>query len=396
MIGEHKSRICIYCYYNENGRITKDVIIFCGELRKMVDYLVVVVNGRLVTDSLSDFHADEIVFRDNHGLDAGAYKEVLFDEKYKKIIEQSSELILCNNSFFGPFTGLSFIFDKMENSKADFWGLSASEFELTKHIQSYFLLFRKNILESEVFWNYFRDHIDEYEEDYFMVCAAFENGLYHELVSHSFIGDAYVKRIRCETYRNPLGSILLDELPILKKKVFSSEFLTESAWSTVYEIDRIYDYPISIICDVAKELYGVIGPKEIGDVESKVKYDLNECKELINREDVQQFINAHELIFIYGTGFYAHYVFSAFFYYRSHAKLKGFFVSRLQNGTECCGYPVFQYQAAIPIENAGIIVAVSKKNTGEILENLNGVGGVLSLWKDYNDLSKNQYCNANL
>lgn len=54
-----------------------------------------------------------MVVRENAGYDAGAYKFAIF--KYLKIeeIRQYEELILCNDTFIGPFVPLKDIFDTM-------------------------------------------------------------------------------------------------------------------------------------------------------------------------------------------------------------------------------------------------------------------------------------------
>lgn len=62
-------------------------------------------------------------------------------------MEKWSEILLLNSSVVGPLFSLSPMFQEMEDRSCDFWGLTRSRF-IRPHVQSYFMCFRKPLLQS--------------------------------------------------------------------------------------------------------------------------------------------------------------------------------------------------------------------------------------------------------
>ena len=170
------------------------------DLKNVVEYIVVVINGIIHNKNILYKYVNEVVVRENLGFDIGAYKRVILDIKYKNRLKKFDELVLCNNSFYGPFISFKSIFDKMEKSKADFWGISSSERNLVQHIQSYFLVLRYNILNGDEFIRYLEEWIDEKKIDYYGACSVFENGLFWMLKKAGYCFDAYKRNIECDNY----------------------------------------------------------------------------------------------------------------------------------------------------------------------------------------------------
>lgn len=139
-------RIGIFCLYIPSGEIDATVIHTLEELKSVVDYLTIVINGYVNKASKLSVYADRILIRRNIGFDIGAYKEVILSSDHIEKIKNSGELVLCNNSFYGPFISFQEIFAKMKQSKADFWGISSSEKTCRSIFNPIFLSF------GEVFW----------------------------------------------------------------------------------------------------------------------------------------------------------------------------------------------------------------------------------------------------
>ena len=71
------------------------------------------------------------------------------------------QLVLANDSVFGPLRDLRPIFDHMEARGLDLWGLTES-LEIARHLQSYFLVFERGALASpyfDEFWRGYRFHL---------------------------------------------------------------------------------------------------------------------------------------------------------------------------------------------------------------------------------------------
>jgi len=89
----------------------------------------------------------EIIVRENIGHDFGSWKvgleEIAALSKYDR-------LLIANDSVYGPFHNLSNLFSEMAAKNLDVWGI-ADSIQLDYHIQSYFMVFEKPVLESRVF-----------------------------------------------------------------------------------------------------------------------------------------------------------------------------------------------------------------------------------------------------
>ena len=132
-----------------------------------LDELFIVTNGPLTQESiykLSKYSDNEIYFRDDLGFDAGAWREVMSDIGFRNLSE-FDEVILFNDAFFGPIYPFKEIFDKMDEEELDFWGITAHgeapnsnnlcPYDYRpRHLQTYFLAFRQNLLKSIEFKKY--------------------------------------------------------------------------------------------------------------------------------------------------------------------------------------------------------------------------------------------------
>lgn len=380
-------KVAIFCFYDKEGEVGREVFYLLEDLKKIVDFLIIVVNGKLKRKEVFSGLSDEIVIRKNEGFDAGAYKSIILDPKYRKVIENSQELILCNSSFFGFLVPFSDIYTLMNKKKNDFWGISCYDHGIMLHLQSYFLVFRKKILCEKVFFEYFQSHIQEKTKDYFSVCAAFENGLFHCLLNAGYQYDAYRKNILCDNYNNPYGSLYIDKLPIVKKKIFSKEFFLEkNVLDVLTYILKNYKYDINFILEYAKRVYGI--SLDLNNIEKHkeelVKADWSEITGKKKRDSIKHFILEYEKIYIYGAGAEAKGVYMTFFSYENNKKLIGFIISDNQEKKEetICGYPIYKFREINNISKIGIIIAMNRKNSQEVKKSLDKVYPVIYVWDE--------------
>lgn len=93
-----------------------------------------------------------ILVRRNVGHDFGSWKIGL---QSVGDLQNYRELVIANDSVYGPFRDLNGLFARMEHADVDFWGATDS-WRYVPHLQSYFLVFREAALRSEAFatfWN---------------------------------------------------------------------------------------------------------------------------------------------------------------------------------------------------------------------------------------------------
>jgi rhamnosyltransferase len=150
------NRLCIYVVYDKDGIVDDYIPYFLNALAPFVNQFVIVCNGKLNDEGrekLSRFTRDLFV-RPNEGYDSGAVKDVLFNLYGWEKVLQFEELLICNDTFYGPLYPLSECFNKMDKSDVDFWGWAGSDADTVYHIyhpvhlQSYFLNIRKTLLSS--------------------------------------------------------------------------------------------------------------------------------------------------------------------------------------------------------------------------------------------------------
>jgi len=158
-----KKRICIYVTYDKHQIVDTYIGYMLAELKTCVDFLVVVCNETKIVKGkeILEKYADQVFYRENRGLDAGAFKDTLCNRLGWDKVKAYDELLLVNDSFFGPFCSMKDIFKEMEEKKVDFWGLAKhgkgvyeSLGQFSEHIQSFFLVIRSRMLHSSFFREY--------------------------------------------------------------------------------------------------------------------------------------------------------------------------------------------------------------------------------------------------
>lgn len=186
-------RGCIYFFYDSAGIVDDYIVYLLDDLVQNIDELVIVCNGQLSDEGRRKFekYNCEIIVRPNEGLDVWAYKAGLSYFGWNKI-ETFDELIMLNHTIMGPVYPFHETFDKMKEKDVDFWGITkhAKVDEdpyglnpygyLPEHIQSHFMVYRKRLLCSKEFQDYwdnfrkvenYRDSVC-FHESYFTKCFA--------------------------------------------------------------------------------------------------------------------------------------------------------------------------------------------------------------------------------
>lgn len=146
------TNLCIFSHYDPNGRVEPYVLDYLAELKRL-DFSVVIVSTSH-TLGADDIRALEEVataafLRENMGYDFGSYKMGIdFLQKQKSTPKQ---LLLANDSVYGPFHALDQIFT---NAKSyDLYGMTDS-FDHHHHLQSFFLVYGERILANQHFWDF--------------------------------------------------------------------------------------------------------------------------------------------------------------------------------------------------------------------------------------------------
>lgn len=261
-------RICIYLTYDQQKIVDGYIGYMLKELKTCVDYLAVVCNETEVIrgNEILKEYADKIFYRENIGFDAGGFKDALFTYLGWERVLQYDELVLVNDSLFGPFRPMVDIFSEMEKNPVDFWGMAKHGATLSdagiykpELIQSYFLVIRSRMLHSfqfQKFWEnvlYYKtleDTVEYYEKAFTPYFAKL--GYTYDAVADTRVNDSKNIANNYIQYENiPYELIKLRNFPVLKRKPMVYETLSkqtqENLRRVIDYIDQFTDYDVRLI-----------------------------------------------------------------------------------------------------------------------------------------------------
>ncbi len=163
---DEKKRIAFYAHYNKNSVISESDLDSLKAYKKVFDTIVFISNSPLPDEQTNKVKTlcEKIIFRENIGFDFAAWKQGIEEFGYDKIKEYD-QLALVNNSTFPPIFDLKNVFAKMQKQGLDFWGITLfpelaekkylKANKITEHIQSYFVVFEKKVIESTALKEFF-------------------------------------------------------------------------------------------------------------------------------------------------------------------------------------------------------------------------------------------------
>jgi len=147
-------RLVAFAHYDRDSIIDEYVVKYLRGLRQIADEIVFVSDCYLNDGELAKLQGlAKCVHAARHGeYDFGSWKRAI--EFCGARLSEFDELILANDSCYGPAFPLDRIFAVMASRGFDFWGITQHELNrkgFRRHLQSYFLVLRKPVFTSEVF-----------------------------------------------------------------------------------------------------------------------------------------------------------------------------------------------------------------------------------------------------
>lgn len=274
-------RLLLYLTYDKQNIIDDYIGYFLGSIRPLTDTIVAVCNMPRIErgfSNLSDY-ADDIFYRENKGLDCGGFKDALCQFIGWDQLKEYDELILANDSFYGPFEEIGHIFSEMEARHLDFWGLmkrGSGVYGTTgkdpEHILSFFYVFQAPMIHSLDFRSYWEDM--PYYKDYMTVVKQYERRLTKHFADLGYTYGAYADTELNES-RNPRNQffqcdylsyemITKRKFPFLKRKQLSYNPLftqtQENLALSIAYVDQHTDYDVNLIW---KNLIRVMNPAHL-------------------------------------------------------------------------------------------------------------------------------------
>lgn len=212
-------RVAVFAAFDANGKIHRYVQTYLRELKKFAQKIIFVCDNDISAEELKkiDAFADAALCQKHGEYDFGSYKRGIACASEAGWLEDADELILCNDSCF-CVGDLSVLFNCSDH--CDFYGATQST-EVRRHLQSYFMVFKKNVFSSEAFVSFFKNV--RRESTYKSIVLDYEVSLTDLLNQNGFKEKAFC----CWSQKSnpamyPITLLLKYNFPFVKKRVFTS------------------------------------------------------------------------------------------------------------------------------------------------------------------------------
>jgi lipopolysaccharide biosynthesis protein len=146
-------KVALWVHWEPSGHVSRADLGMLRHLRHL-NYAVVAVMNRddggdpTVTQALAGV-ADVILQRPNVGYDFAGFRDGLLWVRTQLAV--GAELLLLNNSTYGPFGSLAPLLAEADRARGDVWALTGS-LEVEPHVQSYLLVVHPKAVAAPGFW----------------------------------------------------------------------------------------------------------------------------------------------------------------------------------------------------------------------------------------------------
>jgi lipopolysaccharide biosynthesis protein len=219
-------RLAVVSFYDKDGIFDAYMAVFLRALAESVEKIVLVVAGKLNIEAklVAESCSSNLIFVEKTGL-FSAYRAGIA-ELGQDELAGCDELILCDNSFFGPIFPLSELFGRMTAQECDIWGITGRNIspfskpissDIHFYPDSHFIVFRQDVTKARNFSAFWRDGDVNWDSDELSrriaecFCrAGFSLGCYLDPRSYGSERPAYID----------IDELLRNRAPILQREVF--------------------------------------------------------------------------------------------------------------------------------------------------------------------------------
>lgn len=269
--GPQPKRLLIYTIYETEATLGVHKLRFLEGLLPLVKQVLIVVNGHLSQadqEKLASY--GQVLYRDNVGYDAAAFRAGILHFGQAQL-SQFDQLLLVNDTNIGPFVAMSQVFEKMPSRCLDFWGIACGEIQpdftgynpygyIPAHLQSYFLVIERSLLQYTGFYNYWSQLTDT--DSRHKAIGKHETVFTQYFSDLGFTYDALIKDTADSgMYLHPLR-MLRSGSPLIKYAALANFDEEQLAWQGLDRkseipdllayIDQETDYPLEILTDIVE------------------------------------------------------------------------------------------------------------------------------------------------
>jgi rhamnosyltransferase len=179
-------RLFLFAHFDRDDLVDQYVLEYLSALAQL---------GSIIFISTSRLRSSEIAKVRRYTLRALSRPNVGYDfmswQLGLKLVEgcgRYDEIVICNDSVYAPIFPLAEMFEVMEQSPAPYWGVTSNS-QIARHIQSYFAVFRRPVLERMEFWQFWENVRPQQSKN--AVIEAYEVGLSRALERLGLFGETY-------------------------------------------------------------------------------------------------------------------------------------------------------------------------------------------------------------
>ena len=272
-------RALVYVIFESENRLQEYKLRFLQALSLLMDDVIVVVNGQLHVEDINTLEPyGQVLTRDNKGYDTAAFREGIF-ALGKDTLKDYDQLFLVNDTNIGPMRDLSQVCQEMTDKHLDFWGISFGEEQedvtkenpygyIPKHLQSYFLVIEKLMLNDDAFYEYWTHLTDTDSRDKAIGRHETRFTKYFSDLGYRF--DAVVQEYEDSAmYIHPLRMLKAGS-PLVKYTALKNYDEDQFLWQGLERKSEVpdlleyvaekTDYPVSILQDIVNKFKAV--PRE--------------------------------------------------------------------------------------------------------------------------------------
>lgn len=187
-ISGSRKTLCVLAHFDRDGVVDDYVVSYLQALDELGCETVFVSTAENLNDEsirkIMPF-CSKFIIKQNIGYDFASWRTGL---EAVGGLSAYDRLIIANDSVYGPLQDLREVFAEMEGRNTAFWGITDS-LKYGRHLQSYFLVYNKPVLQSEIFGEFWRK-LPDYRHKYVVIIQG-EVGLSRRLVAAGFDFSAY-------------------------------------------------------------------------------------------------------------------------------------------------------------------------------------------------------------
>ena len=257
-------RLLLYVHFNKYNRVSSHVYYQLTQMRPLFSRVVFITNSHLSQENQDKLRRqklmDDFLQRENIGFDFAAWRDGMNHIGFDNL-DSYDIVTVMNDTCFGPLWDVKEHYLSYEKQdEIDFWGLTNNRAtkQFKEHIQSYFITFKKAVIQSEAFhnfWENIQNHadiqrvIDDYETQ--VTTTLLDAGFQYDVVFDTTKEDASHMLHADFSYYNPTA-ILNHRVPFIKvKAIDNNQHITPYLLN---DIQKNSTYPIDLIVSHMSEI----------------------------------------------------------------------------------------------------------------------------------------------